>query len=189
MIEPGDVAALLLAAGQSERFGTEDKLLASLDGMPLALHAAERLAALNFGWRIAICRDGSPLIDSLMALGFNVKINPDPARGLSSSLALGIEQAELVGAEAALVALGDMPFITPRHLSALMAGFDAKISPIVASSDHGTGMSPALFGKAFFEHLRTASGDQGGRALFSQATLISAEPAELRDIDRPEDIG
>ena len=35
MIEPENVAAVLLAAGRSLRFGEEDKLLAHLRGVPL----------------------------------------------------------------------------------------------------------------------------------------------------------
>ncbi|WP_443970747.1 nucleotidyltransferase family protein [Sphingobium sp. CR28] len=188
MIEPATVALLLLAAGQSKRFGTEDKLLAPLDGVPLGLHVATRLAAMKLGWRIAICREESPLIESLTGLDFDIVINRDPGRGLSSSLALGIERAEAVGADAALVVLADMPFVTPRHFVALLASFDPDQSSIVASSGDSVAMPPALFGRAYFDRLRAMQGDKGGRALFSDAKLVRADPAELRDIDHPEDI-
>jgi len=46
-----------------------------------------------------------------------------------------------------------------------------------------------VFGKRFFARLEAAKGDKGGRSLFSDATLVSADPTELRDIDHPEDIG
>lgn len=189
MIEPAKIAAILLAAGRSERFGDADKLLVPLDGVPLALHAARRMTEIGVGWRFAVCRAGSPLIEGLSDLGFETKINPDPARGLSSSLALGIEQARLANAEAALVVLGDMPFVSSAHLSALIARFDTENSPLVASSRDGIRMPPALFGKRFFARLEAAKGDEGGRSLFSDATLVSADPTELRDIDHPEDIG
>ncbi|HWW57528.1 MAG TPA: nucleotidyltransferase family protein [Sphingopyxis sp.] len=187
MIEAAEVAAILLAAGRSERFGS-DKLLAPLAGEPVALHAAKRLAGLDTRWRVAICREASPLAEQFAALGFDVLINPHPAQGLSSSLALGIAYAEANGARAALVALGDMPFVGPAHLSALLAAFDAGKAPVVASAKGDTAMPPALFARAYFGRLREGEGDRGGRVLLAGATLVAADPDELADIDRPEDM-
>ncbi|WP_428630815.1 nucleotidyltransferase family protein [Sphingopyxis sp.] len=187
MIDPAQVAVLLLAAGRSERFGS-DKLLVPLDGVPVALHAAAPLIALGTGWLIAVCREASPIAPELVELGFEIVVNPDPARGLSSSLALGIERAEALGATAALIALGDMPFVSPAHLAVLLASFDRASAPIVASARHGVGMPPALFDKALFGDLRTSEGEQGARSLIRAAKLVAADPDELADIDRPEDI-
>ena len=187
MIDPADVAVLLLAAGQSGRFGS-DKLLVPLCGAPMALHAANRLADLGTGWRIAVCREAGSLARELEALGFEVVVNPEPSRGLSSSLALGIERAETVGAKAALVALGDMPFVSPAHFAALVAAFDPATAPIVASDRAGVAMPPAVFDKTVFADLRKGEGDQGARALIRGAALVAADPHELADIDRPEDI-
>lgn len=187
MIDPADVAVLLLAAGRSERFGS-DKLLAPLEGFPVAIHAARRLAEIRTGWRIAVCREASPLSRNLVELGFDVIVNLDPARGLSSSIALGIERAETVGAKAALVALGDMPFVSLGHFAALLAAFDPLTAAIVASDKTGVAMPPALFARAFFGELRMGEGDQGARALIRDAALVAAAPNELADIDRPEDI-
>ena len=187
MIEAAEVAAILLAAGRSERFGS-DKLLAPLAGEPVALHAAERLAGLDTRWRVAICREASPLAEQFAALGFDVLINPHPAQGLSSSLALGIAYAEANGARAALVALGDMPFVGAAHLSALLAAFDAGKAPVVASAKEGIAMPPALFARSYFDRLREGEGDRGGRVLLAEATLVAADPDELADIDRPEDM-
>lgn len=187
MIDAGEVAVLLLAAGQSERFGS-DKLLAPLGGIPVAVHAARRLAALPTERRIAVCREAGLLAGELAALGFDIVINPEPARGLSSSLALGIERAEAVGANAVLVALGDMPFVSADHFAALLAAFDPVTAPIVASDKAGVAMPPALFDKAFFQDLRDGEGDRGARALIRTAARVAANPSELADIDRPEDI-
>jgi molybdenum cofactor cytidylyltransferase len=125
---------------------------------------------------------------NLVELGFEVIVNSDPARGLSSSLALGIERAETVGAKAALVALGDMPFVTLSHFAALLAAFDPVGAAIVASDRTGIAMPPALFDRMFFRDLRKGEGDQGARALIRGAELVAAAPTELADIDWPGDI-
>src|SRR6266542_2734007 len=94
MIEAGKIAAILLAAGQSLRFGAADKLLARIDGEPLLMHAARRIVELEPARRIAVCSDAQGAAAGLLSLlGFEIAVNAHPERGLSSSLACGIAAA------------------------------------------------------------------------------------------------
>ncbi|WP_147417657.1 nucleotidyltransferase family protein [Sphingomonas cavernae] len=189
MIDAGNIAAILLAAGQSRRFGADDKLLAELDGEPLGLHVARRMVELAAGRLIAVCSSAEgPLAHELGAAGFEIVSNPYPERGLSHSLAKGIKLAAEGGAEAALVCLADMPFVSIGHLRALLAQFDPENTPVVASDRDGTAMPPALFARSVFDRLQQGQGDQGGRALLAAATRAAAGEGELADIDLPEDL-
>lgn len=189
MIDAGDIAAILLAAGGSRRFGSDDKLLASLDGEPLALHAARRIAELAPGRRIAVCHDrDSELAQHLAALGFDIIANPNTERGLSRSLACGIAEAAQGHETAALVCLADMPFIGIDHLRNLLAQFDRTDAPVVASTDGEVAMPPALFARSLFDRLREGEGDRGGKALLKDAALVRASANELADVDRPNDL-
>jgi molybdenum cofactor cytidylyltransferase len=189
MIETGKVAAILLAAGQSLRFGTADKLFAPIDGEPLLVHAARRLVELKPARLIAVCGDAQGAAAILLTpLGFEIVVNPNPERGLSSSLACGIEKARDGAAEAALICLADMPFVTLRHLEALLARFDPAHAPIVASGRGGIAMPPALFARSLFDQLAQAEGDRGGRTLLRSASLVEAPASELVDIDLPKDL-
>ena len=190
MIEAGKVAAILLAAGQSLRFGAADKLFAPIDGEPLLVHAARRIVELELAHRIAVCSDAQGAAASLLLpLGFEIAVNPHPERGLSSSLACGIAAAAVGQADAALIALADMPFVSLRHLRSLLAAFDPIHAPVVASARNGLAMPPALFARTMFASLRQAKGNQGGRKLLVTARLVEAPPAELADVDIPEDLG
>ncbi len=189
IIEASDIAAILLAAGASRRFGTSDKLAAPLAGEPLALHAARRIVELAPGRRIAVCPDtGGALARQLAMLGFEIVANPDSDRGLSHSLACGIAAAAQGSETAALICLADMPFVSIGHLRAIVARFDASDAPIVASNDGAASMPPALFARSHFDRLRATEGDRGGKALLADAVLVAATPDELADIDRPEDL-
>jgi len=189
MINAAHTAAILLAAGQSVRFGGNDKLLADLDGKPLALHAAHRLVDLAPGSLIAVCRDAdSALARDLVALGFVIVANPDSARGLSHSLACGIAQAARGSALAALICLADMPFVSTAHIQTLLDRFEENTSPVVASSDGHAAMPPAIFARSLFDRLQSTSGDRGGRGLLAGALLVPASPDELADIDQPQDL-
>lgn len=84
------VAAVLLAAGRSTRFGREDKLAAPLSGVPLALHAARRLAVLPVAARIVVA---GPAPLDYGGEGFVTVHNARPEAGLGHSIALGVETA------------------------------------------------------------------------------------------------
>lgn len=189
MVEAANIAAILLAAGTSQRFGAEDKLLAPLAGEPLALHAARRIVELAPGRRIAVCHDDQGMLaQQLAAEGFEIVVNPHPERGLSQSLACGIAEAALGPELAALICLADMPFVSTGHLRNLLTRFDPRAAPVVASSNGDAAMPPALFSRALFERLRSSEGDRGGKALLADAALVHAHANELVDIDRPGDL-
>jgi len=187
--DAGDIAAILLAAGASRRFGTADKLLATFKGEPLALHAARRIVELTPGRRIAVCPDDHGMLAELLASrGFEIVVNPYPERGLSQSLSCGIAEAARGPETAALVCLADMPFVSTGHLRDVVARFDPSAAPVVASTDGEATMPPALFARALFERLCAGDGDRGGKALLAEAALVHARADELLDIDRPDDL-
>lgn len=180
MIEAAKVAAVLLAAGRSSRFGAEDKLLAGLAGKPLARHAAETLASLGFGALIVVAR---PALAHLFP-GFELVANERPEEGQSRSIRLGIEAAERAGAATILIALADMPFVGADHYRRLLAVHDR----VTASTAGGAPMPPALFDCACFSELMSLTGDMGARSLLGDAVLVEAPTRELRDIDAPADL-
>lgn len=186
MVPPGQVCAILLAAGRSQRFGTADKLLASIDDAPLVSHIARRLQTMRFGGLVAVCSNNQ-VSQLLTDAGFAVMHNPMPQAGLSHSLVLGINAVppEL---GVALICLADMPRVSVQHLTALLDAFDPAIAPIVASSREGQAMPPALFARSQFAALESLTGDRGARDLLRTARLVSANPLELIDFDRPDDI-
>ena len=87
-------AGLILAAGRSTRFGA-NKLLADVDGRPMLQHVLDLAAAagLDSGRgrrRVPVTRPSTP---SLTWRGEQVVVNPDPERGLSSSVQARIGRA------------------------------------------------------------------------------------------------
>jgi molybdenum cofactor cytidylyltransferase len=184
--EPERTVAAVLAAGRASRFGS-DKLLYPFDGKPLAAHIAETLADLSFGARIAVCPAGAaPRAELFASRGYLVVDNPEPERGLSSSLALAAEYALTHGAEALLICLADMPKIPAEHIGSLVAA--AADAEIVATEAAGVRSPPAVFSRASLPRLLALSGDRGARGLLEDAAVVAVAPELVRDIDRPEDL-
>lgn len=171
------LTVLLLAAGQSRRFGAADKLMAGLHGRPLIGHILAAQAGLT-AERVAVVGPDGAAAGLLTAAGFRLVVNAHPEAGQGRSLALGVAA---VAGERVLVMLGDMPFVTPDLLVRL-ADFEVR----AAASDGPRRSPPALFPRADFAALMRTAGDRGARALLATAEPVLAAPKELRDIDTLE---
>src|SRR3546814_9678332 len=111
-------AAILLAAGQSVRFGKEHKIATAVRGKALGHYAAKRLAAIPFAARFVVTSNST-----LQWPHFQALINNRPEDGIARSIALGIAAAHKRGVEAALIALADMPFVPIVHFQRLLAQY------------------------------------------------------------------
>ncbi|GGZ24401.1 nucleotidyltransferase family protein [Asticcacaulis endophyticus] len=176
------LAAIILAAGASRRFGTEDKLQARLADrtvLDAAIVATEGLAQ-----RIVVTRAPTPVPE-----GVKVVINPDADAGMGGSLALGV--ASLAPCDGVFVVLGDMPLIPQTvyvQLADRLPGHD-----IVVPTHDGRDGHPVLFAATCFDDLRALSGDTGARGLitggrYRVARLEVGTEAIVQDIDTKDDL-
>ncbi|ESQ79055.1 NTP transferase domain-containing protein [Asticcacaulis sp. YBE204] len=179
-----EVALIVLAAGRSERFGTEDKLSASLGGLALGLHTPQRLSVLPWGDRVAI--HGGDLEAPLSALGFRVIAPAQAKAGMGDNMARAIGQSTDI--RAALIVLADMPFVSLRHVSQMLEV--AENNTIIISRDGALSLPPVLFHATHFEALKRLSGDQGARQLIEahEAIRVPLSPEEALDVDTPDDL-
>lgn len=185
MITVENTVLVLLAAGLSRRYGdVGSKLDEDFLGKPLGLHVAVALEDMPFKERIAViggCRIDYGQYD------FRVVRNPHVEEGIASSIRLGVECARETDAEAVMFALADMPRVTASHIYRM---FDVADSPncVVASSDGKQPKPPAIFGRGRFDYLMTLQGDGGGRDLVAAGRHVVTAPAELIDVDTPEEL-
>lgn len=190
------LAAVVLAAGRSMRFGS-DKRLADLQGRPLIAHALAALDGFAFAQRIAVVRPddavtANPTEEIVRSHGVAPVVNPRAAEGMGTSLACGI--AALEDVDGAFVVLADMPDIPSGLYGELAARFAMGDADIVVPRHAGRAGHPVLFGAVCFDALKTLTGDRGGRQLidsghYGLAYVDTAHTGIDRDIDRPEDLG
>lgn len=181
------IAIALLAAGRSVRFGKADKLTADLAGRPLIAWAAEAGRSLGAAHHLLVT--GPDRAIDAGALGYHLLINDQPQDGMASSLRIAALAAEQAGADALLILLADVPFVTPEHLGRLIAAFrEDGVRPVFTSASGGVPQPPALFPAVLFTALQGMEGDKGARGLAADATLIEAGEASLLDVDTPDDL-
>ncbi len=188
------IAAIILAAGRSSRFGLRNKLLESIAGVPVVRRVA--VAALASGARPVIAVTGSEaarVAGALAGLEVGTVFNEDHEQGLSSSLRAGLHALPQV-CDGALILLGDMPAIGEAELKALISAFVAQgADGVCVPVRHGRRGNPVLWGARFFAEMAALSGDAGAKELLrrhaDQVTEVEmGTGAIFADIDAPADL-
>ncbi len=190
------VVAVLLAAGRSTRMGGRNKLLLDWRGKPLVAHAADALLDTGLDRVIAVLGHQAEAVKA--ALGdrsLHLVENPNPARGLSTSLRRGLA-ALPDGTDGVLVALGDMPGITAGMVRRLIAAFDPVEGRVICVPTLGGRRgNPVLFARRFVPEMMDVDGDVGARpVLAAHAHEITEVPMDDMDcaeavhwdVDTPE---
>jgi molybdenum cofactor cytidylyltransferase len=186
------IAAIVLAAGQSRRMGKANKLLADIDGAPMVRHAVQSAVACSAAPVVVVTGHESARVRSALdGLDVTFVDNPDFADGLSTSLAAGISKLP-DGIDGAVVCLGDMPMVEPRHVNRLISAFDAEEGrTICVPVTRGKRGNPVLWGAVYFDEMARIKGDVGAKHLLGQYAEAVCEvdvgdEAVLTDIDTPE---
>jgi molybdenum cofactor cytidylyltransferase len=189
-----NIAAIVLAAGQSTRMGAVNKMLAEIGGKPLVRIAAEQALASRAKPVIVVTGHERERVEAALAgLPLRFVHNPQYADGLGTSLKAGIA-AVPEDADGAVVCLGDMPQVDHQLIDKLIAGFDPERGGlVVVPSINGRRGNPVVWSRRFFNDLMSINGDIGARHLIgSYAEAVVEIPvageAALTDIDTPESL-
>ncbi len=186
------VAAVVLAAGRSERMQDRNKLLARLDGKPLVCHVVDAL--LDTAVRPIVVVTGHQAEEVRAALAERPVVfvhNPDFAAGLSTSLRVGLGPLDS-RIDGALICLGDMPRVRAEHIEALLGAFEPEDGrEVVLPTFGGRRGNPVLWAARFFPAIRELSGDLGARELLtryadSTCTVPMPDDGITVDVDTPE---
>ncbi len=194
------VGVVLLAAGQSRRFGRQ-KLLFPLrmdsqrPEQPMLGWTIETIQQITDQLLVVVDAQQTQVIDYLDALKVEYVVNPQAQLGLGGSLACGI-QAVKDRWDAAMIALGDMPFIQPESYQALLKAalpYGIVVPETLTAPDQRKRGNPVVFGQAFFDGLMSLNQDQGGRDIVRQhqdavINVLLDDPGVLQDVDQPDDL-
>lgn len=184
------VAAVILAAGGSTRFGAPKQLL-PWQGRPLIAHVADMawMAGLS-PVVVVVGAEAEQVTPALAGRDVLVLRNYRWHEGMSTSLSLGVA-ALPSSVEAAVFLPVDQPLVDVRFLRSLVAYWQQRnagiVIPVGREGQRGT---PVLFARRFFAELAQLSGDIGGRALFAQypdecAMMPVTDSNILTDVDTP----
>jgi molybdenum cofactor cytidylyltransferase len=127
----------------------------------------------------------------LMSLGIDLAVNEDFAKGMLSSVQAGF-RALPPDAEAAVVMLGDQPFLPAQVVDAVIEAFRRSGKGIVVPAFQGRRGHPVLVDLKYRNEVLALDPADGLRQLLRAhpEDIFEAEVEDaniLRDMDRPED--
>jgi molybdenum cofactor cytidylyltransferase len=183
------VAGIILAAGESSRFGRPKQLL-DYHGQPFVRKVAQ--TALEAGLSPVVVVTGAhfePVEACLTGLPMMVIRNQKWGDGQSSSIRAGVG-ALPAQTPALVLLLADQPQVTPHLIRALVERHTATHAAIVAPLAADRRANPVLFDRRTFGDLRALTGDVGGRAIFSNYLvdyITWLDESLLFDVDTEDD--
>ena len=184
------IVAVVPAAGFSTRYGAA-QLLADVGGVPLIARTLASLLEAGVARIVVVTREGSGLedVDALADPRVTAVVNPDPARGMFSSIQAGLAAAD---GDVVLVLPADMPFVAAGTVAAVAAhALDAR-APVVPLHDGRRG-HPLGIPRALCDRLLALEPDttlkEGLMALGQMVVCLGVtDPGVLRDVDVPADL-
>jgi molybdenum cofactor cytidylyltransferase len=196
------IGAVVLAAGAGTRLGGVAKALLTIEGRTFL----ERIVTTGGAGEGTIVVVGPPFEDAVAAhareLGARVVRNPDPARGMASSIALGFAALEGMCSEpifAVHVHLSgawlwpvDHPFVRADTLDRIVRGVGTEIEQTAGQPRFGDrGGHPPLVGRKLWPELARCDQIEGGARTVLRPHMIAIEvddPGVVRDVDTPADV-
>jgi len=185
------IGAIVLAAGQSRRMGTQ-KLLLPWGAKPLLAHVVDQVLAGPVWPVIVVVGRDAPAIGTVLA-GRPVTLlaNPRPQSEMLVSVRCGL-RALSRHSEGVLVALGDQPGVTSELIGRLTAAFRSAPESIVVPQCQGRRGHPIVVPRRFFTPVFQRYEGVGLRGLLEEYPDDIVEvpidhPQTLHDLDTPED--
>lgn len=191
------IAVIMLAAGNSRRFGA-NKLLCQVEGQPLYKRTSRELikAGLLLKKRnphlelvfTAVVQHGK-MAEALLDEGIRVVYNPHPEEGISSSLKIGLLANKDV--DACLFCVADQPMLSAETVARLLETFESGEKGIGYVSFEGRPGNPSVFSRKYFDELLELTGDVGGKRVIAahreESFCVEAGSVlELEDMDTKE---
>jgi CTP:molybdopterin cytidylyltransferase MocA len=180
----------VLAAGGGSRFGG-GKLLAKLGGRPIIETVLDNLREAPVDEIIVIVgADAESLREVCERYGIRTVANQEWERGQSTSVLAGLRTC---GGRAAVVMLGDQPFVGAEAVARLVAAF-AEGAKVAVATYGGKRRNPVLFSREIWPLLKAElAGDEGARSFLRRhPELVVEVPCEgvgdPTDVDTREDL-
>jgi len=187
------IAAIVTAAGRSSRMG-RPKALLDYRGQSFVARIAGELLACGVRPVVVVGAAGDrELATAAARAGARYAVNPDPDRGMLSSVLAGFEALAEDRLIAFLLWPVDYPAVRRETVAAILEAYRRARCEIVVPVHAGHRGHPVLFDRTTFADLRAAPMEVGARAVVrahaaGRVEVEVADPAIHDDIDTPEDL-
>ncbi len=186
------IKKILLAAGQSKRFGYKNKLLAIINGKPIINHILDTLFEIFDPSELIVIVGYEHKIIKNLIFNKDIKIleNINYKKGIGTSIALGINNLD-IDIDGVMIIPADMPYINSKDLINLEKKFMELNCVKVVMPEHNYRIgNPVILPRNYFKTLKSLKDDFGARSLIRKEDIITfkTEFGTIFDIDTKEEL-
>ena len=193
LFKVNSVGAIIMASGESVRYGNENKLLVNIDGKSIFEYTLESVMNADAFSEIVVVTCYQEIKDICNKYPFiKVADNPNYKEGISGSIRNGINKlSDYLDGYAFIPA--DQPLVSKQSYQTICNLFKENLNKIIIPVFGNKTGSPKVFSKYFKSELLTLTGDNGGRQIVkNNMNLIEylqiENHSENIDVDTNDDI-
>ena len=187
-----NIKKILLAAGESKRFGNKNKLSEMINNKPIINHVLDTLFEIfDYSELIIIIGHEHKLIKNLI-FNKDIKIleNIDYKKGIGTSIALGVNHLER-DIDGVMIIPADMPYLNSKDLFNLEKKFiELNCEKVVMPEYNSRIGNPVILPRSYFNILKSLKDDFGARSLIKNKDIITLKTGfgTIFDIDTRDEL-
>jgi len=176
-----NTAIIILAAGNSTRFGSSKQLL-RFNGKTLLQHAIDEATGADANPVVVVVgANANEVSASIDTTAIEIALNNRWEEGMASGIVAGVRKANSLNDHVhnMIIAVCDQPFISSALFKQLYQTQKESNKGIVACSYADTIGTPVLFTQKYFGHLLALQGDEGAKK------LLTTDATDVSTVDFP----
>lgn len=177
-----NTAIIILAAGNSSRFGSIKQLL-HFNNKTLIQHVIDEAIHANAEPVIVVTGANADEVSKEINNELvHIVFNEDWKDGMASGIITGLKKAITLNndIEKIIIAVCDQPFVSSSLFKQLYQKQEESTQHIVACTYADTIGTPALFTQKYFDALMSLNGDEGAKK------ILKVNPQDVATIDFPQ---
>ena len=187
-----NIKKILLAAGESKRFGDKNKLSEIINGKPIINHILDTLFEIFDPSELIVIVGHEKNIIKNLIFNKDIKIleNKDYRKGIGTSIALGMNNLN-EDIDGVMIIQADMPCINSKDLINLEKKFMELNCVKVVMPEHNYRIgNPVILPRNYFNTLKSLKDDFGARSLIRKKDIITLKTGfgTIFDIDTKEEL-
>ncbi len=187
------ISATVMAAGQSSRMGSKNKLLLAVESIPMIRRVCETVLTAGFDPVVVVTGFEKDKVEAaLNKLELQFAHNSNWSDGMATSIFSGMV-ALPDSTDGNLIVLGDMPFVSVETLEKLKNSFISHEGKHIIYPKHDVQQgNPVLFPEKYFNEIMSSTGDRGCKRVLNKyphdVVAVSIDSNEVMlDCDTDED--
>ena len=186
------IKKIVLAAGESKRFGDKNKLSEMINSKPIINYILDTLFEIYDPSELIVIVGHEHKIIKNLILNKDIKIleNINYRKGIGTSIALAVKNLD-TEIDGVMIIPADMPYINSKDLINLEKKFIELNCLKVVMPEHNSRIgNPVILPRNYFNNLKSLKDDFGARSLIRKKDIITLNTGfgTIFDIDTKEEL-